>query len=90
MPVLCFVEIEIVGPGQGMPCTVCLLHRVSVAKVGRAATRGQAPTAEVLLAAAERADGCAVDGADGRGVSGPRRWGAGRGLVVGVAGWSSG
>jgi len=33
--VLCFVEIEIeiVGPGQGMPCTVCLLHRVSVAKV---------------------------------------------------------
>ncbi|HEX4103008.1 MAG TPA: hypothetical protein VHY21_21115, partial [Pseudonocardiaceae bacterium] len=39
--VLCFVEIEIVGPGQGMPCTVCLLHRVSVAKVGRAATRGQ-------------------------------------------------
>ncbi|MGH3779878.1 MAG: hypothetical protein ACRDRO_04395 [Pseudonocardiaceae bacterium] len=31
--VLSFVEIEAVGPGQGMQCTVCLLHRVSVAKV---------------------------------------------------------
>jgi putative transposase len=43
-----------------------------------------------LLTAAERADGGAVDGADGRGMDGPRRWGAGRGLVVGVAWWSSG
>src|SRR5947209_4742278 len=27
--VLCMVEIEIVGPGQGMPCTACLLNEVS-------------------------------------------------------------
>jgi hypothetical protein len=43
-----------------------------------------------LLAAAEGADDRAVRDADAGDVSRPRRRGAGRGLVVGVARWSSG
>ena len=43
-----------------------------------------------LLPAAERADDGASAGADVGGMSRPRRHGAGRGLVGGVAGWSSG
>src|SRR3954469_5700044 len=43
-----------------------------------------------VLPAAEHADGCAVEVSDGGDVSRPRRRGAGRGLVVGVAAWSSG
>ncbi len=52
-----------------------------------------APTAGLparVLAADEGADGGVVDGVDGGGVGRPRRRGAGRGLVVGVACWSSG
>jgi hypothetical protein len=44
---------------------------------------------EGLLAAVERADVGVIDGADVRGVRKPRRRGAGRGLVVMVAAWSS-
>src|SRR3954454_16242350 len=43
-----------------------------------------------LLAAAERADDRVIEGADVGDVSRPRRRGAGRGLVVGVAACSSG
>ena len=43
-----------------------------------------------VLPAAERADDGASAGADVGDVIRPRRHGAGRGLVVGVAGWSSG
>ena len=43
-----------------------------------------------MLPAIERADGGAVGGADVSEVGRPRRWGAGGGVVVGVAWWSSG
>jgi hypothetical protein len=44
----------------------------------------------LVLTAAEDADVGVVVGVDGLGVKKPRRWGAGRGLVFRVAGWSSG
>jgi transcriptional regulator with XRE-family HTH domain len=48
------------------------------------------PNLTRLLSAAEHADGRVIELSDVGGVSRPRRRGAGRGLVVGVARWSSG
>ena len=52
--------------------------------------RADCTDAVPLLPAAERADDGAIEDADVGDVSRPRRRGAGRGLVVGVAWWSSG
>jgi hypothetical protein len=51
---------------------------------------GRGRDAAELLAATERVDDRVIEGADVWDVSRPRRRGAGRGLVVGVARWSSG
>src|SRR5437763_12813096 len=51
---------------------------------------GTSSSAYWMLPAAEGADDGAVGGADVCDVRGPRRRGAGRGLVGVVAGWSSG
>ena len=67
-------------PAREVPHAAALAARVRL-------VRQPAATA---LPAAERADDGAIEGADVGDVSRPRRRGAGRGLVVGVARWSSG
>lgn len=72
------------GQQPGLPKCLGIDGLGGVALTGPAL--GQDDVRRRVLTAAERADGGVVDGADGRGVSRPRRRGAGRGLVVGVAG----